>query len=849
MIFNDYYPKLIIIGINPFEKGGFMAFKAFRLLICFTAITLGGSNAAPCQAAISDANWVSMGGMPGVDGHIFAMASDERHGFYAAGSFRLAGGVIVNNVAKWNGSSWSALGSGTNGEIVDIALDGSGNLYIAGYFDTAGGIAVNHIAKWDGTKWSALGSGITMIEKPLSFLNHVSALAIDASGNVYAGGEFDTAGGIPAANIAKWDGSAWSNLGSGVGAGTFMGSVLSLAVDGSGNLYAGGGFEMAGGITVSHIAKWNGSAWSGLGGGTDSVVLSVAADSLGNIYAGGWFTKAGAIPTHHIAKWDGASWSALGSGVDYVENYGMEKYCISIDKYGNLYMGGHLTTGDLTTNHLVKWNGKAWSTLGGGVNLVYGLHVDGSGMVYVGAYSIISQWNGSAWRQFGCYGTDSWISALAIDSADNIYAGGNFTLIGSNGAAAKGIAKWNGSAWSALDGQTAGGEPFIFSSGLALGKSGAVYATGYFGESAVHETVAKWDGATWSDIGAARGWVGSLVVDGNGNLYAGGIFDSIGGRAARSIAQWDGCSWRALGSGLRSDSQYCCVNALAIDGSGNLFVAGTFDSAGDVSANNIAKWDGHAWSALGRGVNYLWDVAISALTIDNAGNLYAGGFFDTAGGRPAKNIAKWDGHAWSALGSGIDHPVDLDGQTGVFALSVDGKGNLYVGGGFDTAGGIPAYFIAKWNGSQWSSLGSGVSGGDVAGMSQSSVFALSVDHADNLCVGGDFLSAGGKVSPYFAKCKLNCTAARPQGIINSSARHLTYDSPSGVIRLNVQSAVRMSYCIFTLNGREVYRNTVVLPQGSNSMRIKTAMLGRGAYVAQVNAEKESIRFRMTVENR
>ena len=35
----------------------------------------------------------------------------------------------------------------------------------------------------------------------------VYALAVDASGTLYAGGDFTTAGGVSANYIAKWDGS------------------------------------------------------------------------------------------------------------------------------------------------------------------------------------------------------------------------------------------------------------------------------------------------------------------------------------------------------------------------------------------------------------------------------------------------------------------------------------------------------------------------------------------------------------------------------------------------------------------------------------------------------------------
>ncbi len=98
-------------------------------------------------------------------------------------------------MAKWNGSAWSALGSGMNDYVHALAVDGSGNLYAGGDFTTAGGNAANRVAKWDGSAWSALGSGTN---------SYVYALALDGSGNLYAGGEFTTAGGKLSYYIGRW---------------------------------------------------------------------------------------------------------------------------------------------------------------------------------------------------------------------------------------------------------------------------------------------------------------------------------------------------------------------------------------------------------------------------------------------------------------------------------------------------------------------------------------------------------------------------------------------------------------------------------------------------------------------
>ena len=47
---------------------------------------------------------------------------------------------------------------------------------------------------------------------------------------------------------------------------------------------------------------------------------------------------------------------------------------------------------------------------------------------------------------------------------------------------------------------------------------------------------------------------------------------------------------------------------------------------------------------------------VLALTT-SASDLYAGGYFTTAGGSPAYDVAKWDGSHWTALGEGINGTV------------------------------------------------------------------------------------------------------------------------------------------------------------------------------------------------
>ena len=130
-----------------------------------------------------------------------------------------------------------------------FATDGD-NVYAGGYFSAAGSTFANSVAKWDGTNWTSLGTGSQNGVLNQGVLTNVKALATDQSGNVYVGGDFATAGGLLVNHIAKWNGPTWQSLGSGVND-----FVSGIAV-GKNLVYVAGGFKEAGGIESSGFAVW-----------------------------------------------------------------------------------------------------------------------------------------------------------------------------------------------------------------------------------------------------------------------------------------------------------------------------------------------------------------------------------------------------------------------------------------------------------------------------------------------------------------------------------------------------------------------------------------------------------------
>jgi len=183
-------------------------------------------------------------------------------------------------------------------------------------------------------------------------------------------------------------------------------------------------------------------------------------------------------------------------------------------------------------------------------------------------------------------------------------------------------------------------------------------------------------------------WFVSALAIYNNELVAGGRFRAAGGQPANQVARWNGSSWATLGAGIGVDA-FTAVYGLAVYNN-ELIAGGAFRSAGGQPADYIARWNGSGWAPLGSGMGpnctEPWCMSVGALAVYN-NELIAGGSFTTAGGQPANYIARWNGSSWAPFGTGLDDAASA------FALYND---ELIVGGWFTTAGGQPAAHLARW---------------------------------------------------------------------------------------------------------------------------------------------------------
>jgi hypothetical protein len=607
---------------------------------------------------------------------------------YAAGSFTNVNGVAASGLARWDGTSWSSLGF--SGVANALATDGN-KLYVGGVYANAGGVTATNIGYWDGSAWHALGAGVGS-RSGLS----VQAVAVK-NGLVYAGGYFTNSGSQFITNVAVWNGTTWSAVGGGVNS-----EVTALAFNNN-DLYVGGYSTLAGATPVSGIAKWDGANWAALGSGLtggSAVALSIASFN-GLACAVGAFTNAGGVSATGIATWNGSLWSAAG-------NLSSTAYR-AVASGGKLYVGGTFAAaGGVWVNDIASWDGTQWSALatpgwGNGVqSTVTALASDGTNL-YAGGYftyagrtnaSYIARFDGKNWQPLGA-GLNNRVAALAVTN-NRVYAGGYFTGT-ADGQSLHYIGCWDGTNWNSLG--DAGGLVYA----LAVSTNG-IYAAGtyYTGTQYGSPFFNRWDGTNWQNainftndntffavpLSDPVGY-DAIAIQG-ANVYLGGNIQGFTqidpdvlpwvGTNCLNIMRFDGNDYGwIMGTGLNN-----LVVAIAAVGT-NVYVAGTFTTAGDIAANQIAKWAGNTWSSVNGSVIGSGTV-LALTTIGN--NLYAGGTFTNIGGVTASHIARWDGTNWSALGSGITGTVST--------LAAFGP-DVYAGGSVRRAGDKNAYNVGHWN--------------------------------------------------------------------------------------------------------------------------------------------------------
>lgn len=563
---------------------------------------------------------------------------------------------------------------GINGRVWGVGTY-NGQLFAGGPFTfQTGGGRPRHLARYDGRDWQDVGGGLD---------GPVRAVA-SYQGELIVAGAFARAGGQPADSIARWNGTRWAPLGQGLQALSGTAHVFALTVH-QGELYAGGLFDSAGGQPINTIARWNGTQWravgGGLGGAFDRKVLAFASDGT-VLYAGGEFSSAGGQPAQNIAAWDGSTWRALGSGVGDAGN-GVHALAVF---QGQVYAGGVFSSaGGATARKIARFDGSTWRPLGQGIP-------DSTIGVQVFALEV--------------YGQD-------------LYVCGSFTEVDAAargmGIFAQGVARWNGSSWSAVDGgglfrNTFGGQVYGIAATVhdnRLIVAGEFDHAGPISDHArnvVSEDIVAWDGSRFHEVGEGVGLGdgATRLVDWSGSLWAIGGNHFAGLVVSPRLARFDGAKWHTVGP-LEASSTV----ADAVVFQNRLHVTGTLRFVGGPTLSGVVAFDGVAWTQLSPiggsvlavhgGELYLGGIGILLrwngggftplptvfgqveTMLSFAGKLYIGGSNLRTATSSAVNLLVWDGSTLAPVGgSGVDNTV---------SVLTEHRGELWIGGWFTNAGG------------------------------------------------------------------------------------------------------------------------------------------------------------------
>lgn len=564
-----------------------------------------------------------------------------------------------------------------------------GRLWVGGHFLLDETMPIGGLVVWsEGEGWSEPPGG--PVDGPVYAL-----LVTDES--VTVGGSFTTIGGIPARAVAEWDGSSWTALSmegfdpaEPYGAYAAGVIVFGLARDDDGTLYAGGSFAPPGSVGGS-VARWTGSNWEIVGSGlidhseysgdAPGVVADIAFHD-GYLFATGCVDGTPDAPDTlpQVARWDGTRWEAppgtrqpahaIGpwawgwqvcgaepSGTAILE--ALHQRVFSHD--GLLYVGGQFVeVGGTVSTSLIAYDGRRWIALGdtNGLGVADAPTDVAVGDPECGVYTLkppaglaspveaVYRFDGETWRALPIPLPTNRCEHIAVSAAGDVFIGCT--------------THWGGV------GEPEEPEPRVYR---------------YEGE--------WYDSEGWvylGDIpGVEQGMVNDIAIDPAGRLWI------VGGQITGFVAMYDGERLTTFEDGFDG-----LVARIAFDrsGSGAFVVGGNFTHVGSVEAAGIARWDGTAWQPVGEG----FDTPPSALAYDGD-VIYA----STTPGDPTNGdvqyvLARWDGTQWEELATpergllphkdaetiGMTHQVEaiwVKGDTIVIAGMIDPVGSDVRAGG------------------------------------------------------------------------------------------------------------------------------------------------------------------------
>jgi len=303
-------------------------------------------------------------------------------------------------------ASWIQNNPSGEGSVTCVATAMNGDLLVAGRFTSVGGVAANNIARWDGLTWHALGSGI-QVPYPGSRISRLTSLP---GGTIVAAGKFICLDDCsqPVGGVFRWDGTSWAPLG--VGGPRDAYAMLRLR---NGDLFVGGGLRSTGTSISQCAARWDGVSWTSISvpgiadeaqyGGVGAIAEMPNGDVL---VSSGWSAFVGAGTWHSgysLSTWTGTTWVSIPYPPQYAG------HSLAIRQNGDIVASGDGYYPSYV--YVYRSNSQTWYEIShGGYSVVDDMFLDTNGEIVMLGYlpeptglpatPCVCRWdgNGSNWH-------------------------------------------------------------------------------------------------------------------------------------------------------------------------------------------------------------------------------------------------------------------------------------------------------------------------------------------------------------------------------------------------------------------------------------------------------------------
>ncbi|MFA5832699.1 MAG: T9SS type A sorting domain-containing protein [Bacteroidota bacterium] len=594
-ISGNNYQGITAMTINP-NNGD--------LYVSYGSVTIAGVNAVRI-ARWDGTKWNPLGA--GISSSVNTMIYDAvTNVLLVGGQFNTLDGKMIRGLAKWNGTSWDSVGfsflnSGATGvgNIYSIALDGV-NIYVGCSYVKVGSKLIPNLAKWNGSSWSAVDS---LLDTGIGNVTVVN-------GELFATGVHrqSQSSNSVMSNLARFSNGKWEGLG--MISGYASAQIEKIASYQNEVIVAGRQITGAGNVSVKNVARYSMASkeWLALNSlSTLGIDLAYGhyAKANGNLFLAGEIRIPG---SPSIQRWTGYGWAPVGRGLYYGLGSNAEPSAMTSGDNGDVYVAGKISFGlntdssKVMASSIIKWNGTTnkWEALGTGIfdNSIYSL-VYQNGKLYVGGSFTVNSnnkiknlavWDGVKWDSITSVG--GVVRSIAFAQNGDLVIGGQFTSLANN-ASLKFLGKWNGVKWDSLGIKPNASVRKILSKGNAIFVSGDFTNIG--GKSII--SLAKWNGSQWDTVSSAVSQVQDFAFQGD-TLFVSGNIAGLGYQFNTGVGYFINNSWTKLGSGFENFLWYDTKSPVApsrifVDG-GDVWFAGNFNFAGNRPMLGIARWNSAA---------------------------------------------------------------------------------------------------------------------------------------------------------------------------------------------------------------------------------------------------------------